>query len=299
MHDARRQPAGQVVAFAAMMIDHALRRVRRGLRRFDRKVPRDVELVHQLRVATRRAAATFDLVSPVLPQRDARRWKRRLSRIRRASNEARDLDVAMERFRQVKGHPKLRRLRERRKELQPYLASLAQRWSRHSKWDRQFAQLIERTIAHPERSTLSWQSFTDERLKRRLDRFNRAANRSHDSIDRMHRFRIEVKRLRYLLECIEDVRPGVTHESTLKELEALQDLLGRLNDHEVARQLFRQLRQHHTSAAWQALKEAEKRAWEEDLELWRQEWPRDRLAKLVESLRPRRSRIRGRVQERA
>src|SRR5262245_27990506 len=53
----------------------------------------DIEHVHRLRVATRRASAALKLYRDLLPRR-ARRWvKKRLRKIRRAAGDARDFDV--------------------------------------------------------------------------------------------------------------------------------------------------------------------------------------------------------------
>src|SRR2546421_3740321 len=53
----------------------------------------DVEHVHRLRVATRRAVAALKLYRKLLPKKPARWMKKRLRKIRRAAGDARDLDV--------------------------------------------------------------------------------------------------------------------------------------------------------------------------------------------------------------
>ena len=53
----------------------------------------DLEHVHQLRVASRRATAAMETFAPYLPPRRAAWFDRKLKRIRRAAGEARDLDV--------------------------------------------------------------------------------------------------------------------------------------------------------------------------------------------------------------
>src|SRR6478609_7634136 len=58
----------------------------------------DIEHVHRLRVATRRAAAALKLYRDWLPQKSARWIKKRLRQIRRAASEARDLDVLIQRL---------------------------------------------------------------------------------------------------------------------------------------------------------------------------------------------------------
>ena len=55
--------------------------------------------MHQLRVATRRAAATVRIFDALLPQRRMRRLNKCLRKIRRAAGTARDLDVLADRLR--------------------------------------------------------------------------------------------------------------------------------------------------------------------------------------------------------
>src|SRR5215212_5938250 len=63
----------------------------------------DIEHVHRLRVATRRAAAALKLYRDWLPRKSTRWIKKRLRQIRRAASEARDLDVLIERLQRELG----------------------------------------------------------------------------------------------------------------------------------------------------------------------------------------------------
>src|SRR5215213_8146493 len=63
----------------------------------------DIEHVHRLRVATRRAAAALKLYRDWLPRKPARWIKKRLRQIRRAASEIRDLDVLIERLQREGG----------------------------------------------------------------------------------------------------------------------------------------------------------------------------------------------------
>lgn len=60
--------------------------------------PRDIQRVHQLRVATRRAIAAIDAFRDLLPTKRADWFTKQLRRIRRAAGEARDLDVLTDRL---------------------------------------------------------------------------------------------------------------------------------------------------------------------------------------------------------
>ncbi len=63
----------------------------------------NVEYVHQLRVATRRAAAAINVFTDTLPKRRRRWFVRQLKHIRRAAAKARDLDVLSQRL--IQQHP--------------------------------------------------------------------------------------------------------------------------------------------------------------------------------------------------
>src|SRR5215207_4659614 len=77
----------------------------------------DIEHVHRLRVATRRAAAALKLYRDWLPTKTTRWIKKRLRQIRRAASDARDLDVLIQRLQRESGQraePIVRFLAEKR-----------------------------------------------------------------------------------------------------------------------------------------------------------------------------------------
>jgi len=58
--------------------------------------PKDIEHVHQVRVACRRLRTAFRVFGEALPAKAVRRWSKRLRQLGRALGAARDLDVQME-----------------------------------------------------------------------------------------------------------------------------------------------------------------------------------------------------------
>src|SRR5215216_5421763 len=89
----------------------------------------DIEHVHRLRVATRRAAAALKLYRDWLPLKPARWIKKRLRQIRRAAGETRDLDVLIERLQRELGAraaPIVQFFGKRRAALQPEIIDLAE-----------------------------------------------------------------------------------------------------------------------------------------------------------------------------
>src|SRR3954470_13477806 len=89
----------------------------------------DVEHVHHLRVATRRAAAALKLYRDWLPEKSARWIRKRLRQIRRTASEARDLDVLIQRLGREsdpKADPIVRFLAAKRLGVQPHIVELAE-----------------------------------------------------------------------------------------------------------------------------------------------------------------------------
>src|SRR5262245_59631201 len=85
----------------------------------------DAEVVHQLRIWTRRAAAALRLFAEVLPRKTAKWLKRKLRAMRHTAGEARDCDVLADRLESgdVPGlAPSAVHLRTRRKRAEQDLA---------------------------------------------------------------------------------------------------------------------------------------------------------------------------------
>src|SRR5688572_29922151 len=90
-----------------------------------RRADEDIEHVHQLRVASRRAVAALEIFWDLLPKRRARWLRKRLKEIRRTAGEARDDDVLAARLEHwAQRHPPVKLvlkqvLKHRRKAQQP------------------------------------------------------------------------------------------------------------------------------------------------------------------------------------
>src|SRR5262245_14351894 len=86
-------PAMPVAEAARRVLAVRLAAVRDGLPGALHEADRDVEHVHQLRVATRRAGAALTIFADCLPEKAYRTARKQLRRLRRAAGEARDWDV--------------------------------------------------------------------------------------------------------------------------------------------------------------------------------------------------------------
>ena len=233
---------GQPVSLlAARAVDRRLRRVARLLPRAAKHPERDVEYVHDLRVASRRAASTLRLFEPWLPHTASGKMQARLDRIRRAAGPARDLDVIEERLSRLAAAggattqlgAAIDRVRVHRAKAQkPIRASY--RKAKKQKWlgrrARSLSERVEWRGRGPEPMLGDWAGFA---LLPSLQRF---VDRSSDDLTdsrALHRLRIAEKRVRYSLEVIGGA-PDSPFDDVMPMLADIQKRLGEVNDHQAA-----------------------------------------------------------------
>jgi len=191
----------------------------------------DIEHVHKLRVATRRAQAALDLHRADLPAKLRKESKRLLRSVRRAAGDARDADVhtlAFEALPEPENAEEraavayaLDRLREEREEAQGSLAEL------HGAG---VAGAIKqaRREAKGVASTTPGEIVPDGRAT--LAALEDAARADLSDIENIHTVRKRAKGLRYALEMIGGETPDESVSAVLSELRGMQDVLGALND---------------------------------------------------------------------
>src|SRR6476659_4735118 len=106
----------------------------------------DIEHVHRLRVATRRAWAALKLYKDLLPSKPGRWMKKRLRKIRHAAGEARDLDVLGQRLSNQYGEKAVAivaLVRQERARVQDAIACVAVRCSHEDRYVRKTAKLVD------------------------------------------------------------------------------------------------------------------------------------------------------------
>jgi CHAD domain-containing protein len=91
-------PDKSVLEVALSTLKDRLKTVRKRFSQAVRHGGKNAERVHQLRVATRRAAAALDLYHDFVPQKSAKKMEARLKRIRRQAGKVRDCDMLLARF---------------------------------------------------------------------------------------------------------------------------------------------------------------------------------------------------------
>lgn len=232
------QPVGLL---ASRAIEGRLKRVAKLLPSAAKHPERDPEYVHDLRVASRRAAATLRLFEPWLPPTASRKTRARLDRIRRAAGPARDLDVIEERLSRLAAaggattqlaaaidRIRVQRAKAQKPILRSYRKARKQKWlGRHA---RSLLKQVEWRGEGPEPLLSDWAGGA---LIPALRRF---VDRSFDDLTdtrALHRMRIAEKRVRYSLEVIGGA-PDSPMGDVMPVLVDLQRRLGEINDHHAA-----------------------------------------------------------------
>jgi CHAD domain-containing protein len=214
----------------------------------------DIEELHDMRVATRRMRAAFEVFGEAFEPKVLKVHLKGLKATGRALGRVRDLDVFMEKAQHyLEGLPESERsgldpllhgwLAEReqaRTEMNTYLESEAYQ---------EFKLKFNRFLQTPGEGALAVpQDQPTPYLVREIAPiliYNRlAAVRAYDSvlahasIEQMHALRIEYKKLRYTVEYFREVL-GAQAKEVINDIKKLQDHLGDLNDADVATEILR------------------------------------------------------------
>jgi CHAD domain-containing protein/transposase-like protein len=214
----------------------------------------DIEELHDMRVATRRMRAAFDVFSGAFAPKALKRHLRGLRRTGRTLGRVRDLDVFIDKARRYQAslpegqqsdlEPLLEAWgqdrEDARQEMSAYLLS-----ARYLAFKEKFFDFVSTPGAGalPRTEAMPVPYLVREAAPVLI--YNRlAAVRGFDaileqaSLDQFHALRIEFKKLRYTLEYFREVL-GDEAKGIINEIKGLQDHLGDLNDARVAAELLR------------------------------------------------------------
>ena len=256
----------------------------------------DIEHVHQLRVATRRATAALRLYRDCLPRKSRRWMKKQLRKIRRAAGDARDLDVLTERLRRdsvTSAGQIVHCLAAKRTALQPAIVTLAEDLRREDLFVRKAGRLVHKVApadadgksASPE--TLSdWAPPTFAKIACRfVDQMPEEV--SDVGIPSLHEFRIRAKALRYAIELLAPAFGSQMREELYPAIEELQEQLGAITDHTAALKLLDECRSQGSDplkSAAHELHQIEKQQQCEDLQNFQHWWSSERGESLKRAL---------------
>lgn len=207
--------------------------------------------VHDLRVAVRRLRTWLRAYRPELDDTVRKKTRRRAAKIAHATNEPRDIEATLEWIETQDGFSRRERTGVRwlvdhltrehaaadadaRKLLTRRLPKLIATLSKELE-----SYQVRRSVDEPTPSPTMAQ-VTRDALSAQADKLARAVDRiaSEDDASRIHRVRIAAKRVRYVLEAIDDTAA----RSLVERLTMLQDVLGASHDmHGIVERIVQEL----------------------------------------------------------
>ena len=233
-----------VSSLAERIVGRRLERVVRLFPKAAKHPERDVEYVHGLRVAIRRATAALQMFSSCLPRSEYREVRSQLRRIRRAAGPARDLDVLEERLSRlaiaggatVQLGSAIDQVRRRRKKAGKPLLRIYKKTRK-----RDFKGLVRslpKQVAWrgdgPEPVLIDW---AGSELRPSINGFVARSTANLTDPKALHRMRVAEKRMRYSLELLGGAVNSPV-DQVAPVLSELQERLGGISDHEAARVLL-------------------------------------------------------------
>lgn len=203
----------------------------------------NIEYVHQLRVAARRCTAAVKLYAGLLPKKEVKWLRKTLRKIRRAANDARDMDVlaithASDQDPGASGF--LSDVRQRRQAAQGPIVAIYEKLTRNDRLNVRVEGLLNDTSKWKcDAVKRPFGQWATKRIQKTLQRFFKASTRDPDDLSRLHRFRIRGKELRYAMELLAPAFPSEFRDDLYPVVEQLQEHLGQINDCTVAQARYR------------------------------------------------------------
>ncbi|MCB2199626.1 CHAD domain-containing protein [bacterium] len=204
----------------------------------------DPEELHQFRIAIRKSRVVLSLLGDLIGKKQANRNRKRLSLLGRSTNRLRDLDVFLQDQSTLSEvlpvgmrdglDPYFERVRTERCQLFDQFAS----WlvtdevtDLLDEWDHFLTGLAEGDD-HPKASFQPIAPIARSRILHHYDLVEAAIDLIDTSSPpyQLHEVRIEIKKLRYLIEFFHPLYPGKAMGRFVKRLKRFQEHLGRYND---------------------------------------------------------------------
>ena len=198
------------------------------------------EFIHQARVAIRRLRSAIRAWKPLLPADFIIRFDPRWRELANALGEARNRDVFIgETLPQLSAafpeRPEVGRLSRHAQQHRTRSRKTARSALKSADYARLLLEFTAAVLALPENSPGALKLFARQSLDKRIQRVGKLAEQTKTAAHR-HRLRVSLKRLRYALEYFTALFPGQRLQRYHQTTSRLQDLLGGMNDLEVAGQ---------------------------------------------------------------
>jgi CHAD domain-containing protein len=211
------------------------------------KSAEDIEYVHQLRVSSRRAVEAVRIFSDLIRNGVYEEIRAKLCEIRRAADEARNLDVLYNEFlkhAQAFGEGMCSRIiagiERRRKKAEQPIAAIHQELVSNGFSKNVTAMLQQLHAKRNRRAKRGFGQQATRYLKPALKKYFRASEADLTDEDAFHNLRIQGKKLRYTMEILAVAFPRGFRRKLYPQLIKLQDSMGIVNDHATAVKLYLQ-----------------------------------------------------------
>jgi CHAD domain-containing protein len=204
------------------------------------KSDRDVEYVHQLRVASRRALAAVRTFAPLLSERQHKWLSKQLKKIRRAAGGARELDVLgrriAERLAASPGDARaalVAKIEACRDDAQRPVRKLRAKMLKKDFASRS-ARIAKRVRWRGEGDEPTFAAAAAVCLRSVAEPFFAASQADATELAALHHFRIAAKHLRYSMETFAAALAPEFRTVLYPAIEEVQTRLGEVNDHAAA-----------------------------------------------------------------
>lgn len=254
------------------------------------KSDRDVEYVHQLRVASRRALAAVQTFAPLLSEKQSRWLSKQLKKIRRAAGEARELDVLgrriAERLSPSEGEARaalVAKIEACRDDAQRPVRKLPAKMAKKDFASRS-TRIAKRVRWRGEGDEPTFAAAAAVCLRSVAEPFFAAAQADTSQLAALHQFRIAAKHLRYSMEIFAAALAPEFRTVVYPAVEEVQTRLGEVNDHAAAlEQCEAWLAEWEDGPAAQALREvvsADRASLDAERERFARWWTTERASDL-------------------
>ncbi|MEX2138396.1 MAG: CHAD domain-containing protein [Pirellulales bacterium] len=255
-------PDESAAKVAARTLDGRLRLVAHYLPLAAAAADDDDEHVHQTRVATRRAMTTLSIFEHLLPRRETKWFRKQLKRARKAANDARDYDVLAERLSRrldENGDDEacdelIGWIHDHRREAQKPIREIASQFDKQ-RYKRRAKRLVKKLLKNDRKGNAAgtFGQLAQARMRALVDEFFAYEPSQLHDLEKLHQFRVSGKHLRYAMEVFAGAFRRKLREELYPQIEALQEQLGKVNDHAVARGHYERWLRDARDAAQRAL----------------------------------------------
>ncbi|NLT50596.1 MAG: CHAD domain-containing protein [Ignavibacteria bacterium] len=210
----------------------------------------DPEFLHDFRVAIRCTRSALSQINKVFPKETQNHFRQTFKYIQNATNASRDIDVDIlnksdyKNILPLKMHTGIDLLvkylkKERSKEQQNLIRLLrSEKYVKAKKEWTDFLQSVNENISDLGNTFLEISALSAKKIIPALEKTIAAGDiivpKSPD--EQFHKFRISLKKLRYLLEFFSGIYPEEQMDIILYKIKALQDNLGEFNDLSIQQQ---------------------------------------------------------------